>query len=143
MKRLIVMMLVGVAAGAGPHLTHPAQSPKDLAVNGPRKPMLVLPAPAVISPAVASMLVPAANAVVNTNRPPYTNHPQLQRQWAGFEWQATNGRGFNTYLIIWSGSITGPWTNVEQQVTPDGQWHTNGLPYDAAAKQKYWRLFRY
>lgn len=149
MKRTINLLSIGIilivgVASTGPHLTHPAQSPKDLAVNGARKPVLVVPATASLSPELSARLVPVGQAVVNTNRPPYTNQPQLQPWGFGFVWQATNGRGFSTYLILHNtNSPAGPWTNVVQQVEPDNLWHTNWIQFNPAVKQDFYKLFRY
>lgn len=145
MKRLLIIAaLIGLAGSNGPRFTHPAQSPKDVAVNGAIKPKFVPPQPPLPAP---NVLLPQFVVVTNTNHPPCwpnCTNVQVTRAWAGFTWQATNGRTFSTYLVVFStnlGASYGGWTNIEEEIVPDGLTHTNGLPFDSKAPMKFYRLY--
>jgi hypothetical protein len=105
-----------------------------LAISAPKKVKVVFhPPPIPNSPLPAAV----TNEVVVVS----TNPPVAVRTNFAFSWQATNGIGFTTYLVLSSTNARGPFTNVESQVTPDGLWHTNSFGLTNA--QRFFVLRRF
>lgn len=141
MKKLVVILALIGLAGAGRPVKI-ARSPKDMATGATNRPVVVAPAPTL----TPSRLMPSLQALVQvTNRPPYTNVPQLPRDWGGFWWVASNTPGVKGYLVLWSDDLTNKlgYTNVLDRQLPDGKAHTNYYKFDKTVKARWFALFEY
>lgn len=140
-KLLLLTVFIGVAA-SGPKFTHPAQSPKDVVVNGARKPRLIAPPVAPVSPA----LVPQFTGTTNTNHPPcwpnctnYSTNPPVIGETVPFYFPWVSNA---VWAVQVSTNLT-DWVTVTNQTNPvpwRSLWLTN--VYSKTGPQMFYRAIR-